>query len=190
MHPLTNSALSCAGRDSVSRKWNPKLPRFNGSDWYYCAHFTGIIIQRPPDLCASCSSSDLLSCLDVEKISSLSVLIAAFVHLCCDSGWGSLIYELAPPCCPCMPTTWASHQCRPMTGRSWAAEVKDWCVCGRRGWGRSCGRCTTGGLLPSSEPLRGWKATCGGKHWNKICFFNELLCPFLTHKPLRLILIH
>lgn len=97
-----------------------------------------------------------LSCIDVEK-SFLSVLFASFVHLCCDPGWGSLMYELAPPWRPCMPTTWVSPQCRQMTGRSWAVEVKDWCVCGRRGWGRSCGRCTTGGLLPSSESLRGLK---------------------------------
>lgn len=78
MHSLSNPALSCAGRESsacVSRKWNPKLPHISGSDWYYCAHSTGIIIQRPPDLCASC-------CIDVWKTSSLSVLIAAFVHLC------------------------------------------------------------------------------------------------------------
>lgn len=81
------------------------------------------------------------------KFPFLNELIEECIVLRRASGWGSLTCEPAPPWRPCTLTTWAWRRCRRTTGRSWAAEAKDWCVRGRWGWELSCGRCTTGGTL-------------------------------------------
>lgn len=87
------------------------------------------------------------TCSFVDLPSAFLSVIGGSVLLCCDSGWGCLTYEPAPPWRPCTPTTWASPRCRQTIGRLWAAERKDWCACGRWGWELNCGRCTTGGRI-------------------------------------------
>lgn len=84
---------------------------------------------------------------DMFQVASVNELVC----LCCDSGWGCTTCEPARRWHRCTPTTWVSPRCRQTTGRSLAAEARDWCAFGRWGWQRNCGRCTTGGTFYSSE---------------------------------------